>query len=39
MVGGEKPALEKILEILQCYSLEVQHMGEAGAGQHTKVAN
>ena len=39
MVGGEQAALAHTLDILKCYSLEVQHMGEAGAGQHTKVAN
>jgi len=32
MVGGEKSALAGILDILKCYSLQVEHMGEAGAG-------
>ena len=39
MVGGDKAAVDEVMDIFKCYSLEIQHMGEAGAGQHTKVAN
>ena len=33
MVGGDLAAVEKSMDLLKCYSAEVQHMGEAGAGQ------
>jgi len=39
MVGGEKEAVDQTMDIFKTYSAEVQHMGEAGAGQHTKMAN
>jgi 3-hydroxyisobutyrate dehydrogenase len=39
MVGGEKDAYEAVSDLLKCYSLEIQLMGEAGSGQHTKMAN
>lgn len=39
MVGGDKDVVDEALDILKTYSAEVQHMGEAGAGQHTKMAN
>lgn len=39
MVGGDAEALAKSLDLLNCYSAEVQHMGKAGAGQQTKACN
>lgn len=39
MVGGDKDAVSKARPLLDCYSAEVQHLGPAGAGQHTKAAN
>lgn len=39
MVGGDQTVVEETLDILKTYSAAVQHMGEAGAGQHTKMAN
>jgi 3-hydroxyisobutyrate dehydrogenase len=32
MVGGQKEAFDKSLELLNCYSAEVAHMGDAGFG-------
>jgi len=39
MVGGDKEAVDASLDLLKCYSAEVQHMGPAGAGQQTKASN
>lgn len=39
MVGGDKSAVDKSMDLFKSYSAEVQHMGEAGAGQHSKTAN
>jgi len=39
MVGGDSEAVSRARPLLDCYSAEVQHMGPAGAGQHTKAAN
>ena len=39
MCGGEKTHVEHLMPILKVYSAEVQHMGQAGAGQRTKAAN
>ena len=39
MAGGSKDALASVKELLDIYSTEVAHMGGAGAGQHTKLAN
>lgn len=39
MCGGEKSHVEHLMPLLKVYSAEVQHMGKAGAGQHTKAAN
>lgn len=32
MVGGQKEAFEKALDLFNCYSAEVQHMGDVGYG-------
>lgn len=39
MIGGEAAAIEQCLPLLNCFSAECKNMGEAGAGQHTKMAN
>eukprot|EP00347_Sterkiella_histriomuscorum_P010210 403377178 len=39
MVGGDKEVVDQSYDILKTYSAEVQHMGDGGAGQHTKMAN
>jgi 3-hydroxyisobutyrate dehydrogenase len=39
MVGGEKSALEAVRPILSCMGKSINHMGGAGCGQHTKMAN
>jgi len=39
MVGGTKNDVEQVRPLLDVFSQEVQHMGEPGAGQHTKAAN
>ena len=39
MTGGSLDAAESVRELLDIYSIEVAHMGKAGAGQHTKLAN
>ena len=39
MVGGSARALDRALPVLQCYSASVKHMGDAGTGQLTKMAN
>lgn len=39
MCGGAKQALEAVQPMLQCYSTNVQLMGAAGRGQHTKMVN
>jgi len=39
MVGGDAADFTHLKPLLDVYSAEVQHMGEAGAGQHTKAAN
>jgi len=39
MAGGDADAVEKSMELLKCYSAEVQHMGSAGLGQQTKACN
>ena len=39
MVGGEAPAFEKALPILQLMGVNIVHMGAAGSGQHTKMSN
>jgi 3-hydroxyisobutyrate dehydrogenase-like beta-hydroxyacid dehydrogenase len=39
MVGGEKEAYEKSLDVLAAYSKHSKYMGESGAGQLTKMVN
>jgi 3-hydroxyisobutyrate dehydrogenase len=39
MVGGISEDIEYLRPILSAYSVGVENMGNAGAGQHTKVAN
>ena len=39
MVGGSDKGVKSVIELLKLYSVEVAHMGRAGAGQHTKLAN
>ena len=39
MVGGEAPALEKVMLVFMAMGKTVTHVGEAGAGQVAKAAN
>ncbi|CAD8100431.1 unnamed protein product [Paramecium primaurelia] len=39
MCGGEQKALDRINDVLKVYSANVQLMGNAGLGQHTKMVN
>lgn len=39
MVGGEKATFNQVEEILNVFSGKVNLQGEAGSGQHTKMAN
>ena len=39
MVGGEKKAFEEVLPLFQVMGKNISHMGDAGAGQHTKMSN
>jgi len=39
MVGGDKDTYEKVRPILNTFSGELRLFGEAGSGQHTKMAN
>lgn len=39
MVGGKKEVFERVLPLFQLMGKTISHMGEAGAGQHTKVCN
>lgn len=39
MVGGTEEGVAQVRELLEIYSQEMQHMGQPGAGQHTKAAN
>ena len=39
MVGGTEKAYQRGLEFLKIYGTNVQLLGEAGAGQHTKITN
>ncbi|MFX1497132.1 MAG: NAD(P)-dependent oxidoreductase [Promethearchaeota archaeon] len=39
MVGGDKDVYDKILPFLNLMGKNVAYMGEAGAGQHTKMSN
>lgn len=39
MVGGEKKTFDEILPLFQLMGKNISYMGEAGAGQHTKMCN
>ena len=39
MVGGDKAVFEKALPLLKLMGKNINYMGEAGNGQHTKMAN
>ncbi|MDY0092676.1 MAG: NAD(P)-dependent oxidoreductase [Candidatus Vecturithrix sp.] len=39
MVGGEKSAFDEVLPLFRCMGKNIALMGEAGAGQHTKMCN
>ena len=39
MCGGRPDAIEAARPIMQCYSSRIVHVGKAGAGQTTKMAN
>lgn len=39
MVGGDEEAYRKILPLFKSMGKEIQHMGKAGNGQHTKACN
>lgn len=39
MVGGEEKVFNKVKDLLDLMGQNVQHMGKAGAGQHTKMCN
>jgi 3-hydroxyisobutyrate dehydrogenase len=39
MVGGQKETFEKVLPLFQLMGKTIGHMGDAGAGQHTKMCN
>ena len=39
MVGGSEEGVNGAMDLMQAYSVEVAHMGEAGSGQYTKLCN
>ena len=39
MVGGDKKAFDEVLPLFQLMGDNIAYMGEAGAGQHTKMCN
>ena len=39
MVGGDQTAYERVLPVIEVYAKAVRRMGEAGAGQLTKMCN
>ena len=39
MVGGEKADFEEVRPLLSCMGTGLHYMGQAGSGQHTKMAN
>jgi 3-hydroxyisobutyrate dehydrogenase len=39
MVGGDKPVFERVLPLFEAMGENISLMGEAGAGQHTKMCN
>lgn len=38
MAGGTKQSMKSVRGIMDSYSVEIAHMGGAGAGQHSKLA-
>jgi 3-hydroxyisobutyrate dehydrogenase len=39
MVGGERKSFEEVLPLFECMGKTIAYMGEAGAGQDTKMCN
>lgn len=39
MAGGDQEAVERAMSLFRCMGKSIVHMGPAGAGQHTKMAN
>jgi 3-hydroxyisobutyrate dehydrogenase len=39
MVGGRKDVFKEVLPLLEVFGSRISYMGQAGAGQHTKMAN
>jgi len=39
MVGGKKDIFDRVLPLFQLMGKNIAHMGDAGAGQHTKMCN
>jgi len=39
MAGGDAAAVERAMPLFRCMGKTVSHLGPAGAGQHTKMAN
>ena len=39
MIGGNEPAVEAVMPLLEVMGKNIVHQGEAGAGQHTKMCN
>ena len=39
MVGGPQDVFERVNPVIDCYTKHLKHMGEAGAGQLTKMVN
>jgi 3-hydroxyisobutyrate dehydrogenase len=39
MIGGPADAVERVIPVIGAYAKAIKHMGEAGAGQLTKMAN
>jgi 3-hydroxyisobutyrate dehydrogenase len=39
MVGGDRPVFDRMLPILQVMGQHIVYQGQAGSGQHTKMAN
>lgn len=39
MIGGEKPVVDALMPLFSTMGKTLVHQGEAGAGQHTKMAN
>lgn len=39
MIGGDKDAVESMKPLFDCYCGNIAHMGGAGKGQETKMAN